>query len=176
MPRLRHDFGYNVAMQHSQHQMDHAVVDVLIVDGDKFLLVEEGKPGREGLFNLPGGHVEPHETLFAAAIREAKEETGYDIELTGLVGIYQAIYPNLNVSGPVLGAKVVGGKATPTPQHPSLRWVTADELAQLAKANKLFTKYPPFAAEHYVTRGIFPLDSVASYDCRPANVLRSEYE
>lgn len=155
--------SYNGTMQQTK-QIDHAVVDVLIIDGDKFLLVEESKPGREGLFNLPGGHVEPHETLFAAAMRETKEETGYDVELTGLVGVYQAIYPNLNVSGPVFGAKIVGGEPTPTPQHPSLRWVTQAELAQLAKDGKLFTSYPPFAVGHYTARGLLPLDSVGCYD------------
>lgn len=146
--------------------MEHAIVDVLIVDksGQKFLLVEESKPGRGNRYNLPGGHVEVHETLFEAAVREAKEETGYDIELTGLVGIYQGIYKNLNVSGPVFSAKVIGGSATPSVEHAEVRWVTADELYNLAKSEKLWTKYPPFAVNHYLTRGSFPLDIVASYD------------
>ena len=148
----------------SMKQIDHAIVDVLIVREGKFLLVEEGKPGRKGLFNLPGGHVEAHETLFDAAIREAKEETGYSIELTGVVGIYQAIYPHVNVSGPVFSAKITGGSPAPTPEHPTLKWVTKDELYALAKEGKLFTKYPPFAVTHYTTRGVFPLDIVASYD------------
>lgn len=151
-------------MKQAEPQIDHAIVDVLITDGDKFLLVEEGKPGREGLFNLPGGHVEAGETLVDAALREAKEETGYDIKLTGVVGIYQAIYPHINVSGPVFSAKIIGGKPTPTNEHPTLKWVTKNELYELAKNGRLFTKYPPFAVEHYIVRGTFPLDIVASYD------------
>jgi 8-oxo-dGTP diphosphatase len=148
----------------TQSQTDHAIVDILIVDGDKFLLIEEGKPGREGLFNLPGGHVEGHETLFDAAIREAKEETGYDVELTGVVGIYQSIYARINVSGPVFSAKIVGGRAASTAEHPRQLWVTKNELYELAKRGKLFAKYPPFAVGHYTTRGAFPIDIVASYD------------
>ena len=150
-------------MSHIDHPIDHAVVDVLIVDQDKYLLVEESKPGRKGLFNLPGGHVEAHETLFDAAIREAKEETGYDIELTGVVGIYQAVYPHINVSGPVFAAKIIGGSGTPSPEHPSQRWVTKNELDDLAKNDKLFTKYPPYAVAHYTSRGAFPLDTIACY-------------
>lgn len=151
-------------MQNPVSQIDHAIVDVLIVDKEKFLLIAEGKPGREGRYNLPGGHVEPHETLFETAVRETKEETGFDIELTGLVGIYQGIYPGMNIAGPVFSGKVIGGKATPSFKHPEIRWVTKDELYQLAKGGKLFTKYPPFAVNHYLTRGTFPLDIVASYN------------
>lgn len=151
-------------MQTNTPTVDHAIVDAIIVNDDKFLLIEEGKPSRKGLFNLPGGHVEAHETLFDAAIREAKEETGYDIELTGLVGVYQGIYPHINVAGPVFSAKVIGGEATPSADHPSVIWVTQEELVAMAKDGKLFTNYPPFAVQHYLTRGPFPLDIIATYD------------
>lgn len=142
--------------------IDHAIVDVLVVDGDKYLLVEEGKPGREGLYNLPGGHVEAHETLQQAAIRETREETGFEVELTGVVGIYQGIYPHINVSGPVFSAKVVGGAATSSSEHPSVRWVTKEELLALDKDGKMFTRYPPHAAKHYEQRGPYSLDIVTS--------------
>jgi len=142
-------------------QVDHAVVAVLVVKDGKYLLIQEGKPGREGLYNIPGGHIEPHETLFEAAVRETKEETGYDIELTGLVGVYQSIYPHINVSGPVFSAKVIGGEAMASAQHPEVLWVTGEEIHELAAQSKLFTKYPPIAVQHYKIRGILPLDTVS---------------
>jgi ADP-ribose pyrophosphatase YjhB (NUDIX family) len=41
---------------------------------------------------IPGGHLSPGESLLDTAVREAKEETGLDVELTGLVGIYSMPY------------------------------------------------------------------------------------
>ncbi|MGC6588449.1 NUDIX hydrolase [Paenibacillus sp. Dod16] len=54
----------------------------LITDKDKtkILMVKNHK---NGTWSLPGGGVEENETLDAAAIREAKEETGYDIKVHG---------------------------------------------------------------------------------------------
>ena len=40
------------------------------------------------LWALPGGVMQPGETIAAAAVREAKEETNIDVEVTGLVGVY----------------------------------------------------------------------------------------
>lgn len=147
-------------------EIDHAIVAVLVVKDKKFLLVQENRPGREGLYNLPGGHVEAHETLFEAALREVKEEAGYVVDLTGVVGIYQSIFEKLNVSGPVFSAVVTGGKAVSSSEHKESIWVSANELIAMAKDGKLFTKYPPFAVNHFLTRGEYPLDIVASYDNR----------
>lgn len=58
-----------------------------------FLLVEEradspgGGTGRH-VYNQPAGHVEKGETLEQAAVREALEETGWDVALTGFLGLY----------------------------------------------------------------------------------------
>lgn len=153
-------------MPQTKPYIDHAIVGVLVVDDDKYLLIEEGKPGREGLFNVPGGHVEAGETLIAAAIREVKEESGYDVILTGVIGVYQSIYPHLNISGPVFSATVVGGGPVSAPEHPSLTWVTKAELCELDTNGKLFTKYPPLAVERYLARGVVPLDFVDSGDYR----------
>jgi ADP-ribose pyrophosphatase YjhB (NUDIX family) len=41
-----------------------------------------------GMWGLPGGHVEPGESVAAATLREVLEETGWRIELGRLVGVY----------------------------------------------------------------------------------------
>jgi len=59
--------------------------------GDRVLIVQRGKPPFSGIWSLPGGQVEPGETVKAAAARELFEETGVTAELTHLVDIVDAI-------------------------------------------------------------------------------------
>ncbi|MBS0487203.1 MAG: NUDIX hydrolase [Proteobacteria bacterium] len=66
---------------------DVTVACIVPQDG-KFLLVEEDVKGRRVL-NQPAGHLESGESLLDAALRETREETGWDVNLTHLVGIYQ---------------------------------------------------------------------------------------
>lgn len=66
---------------------DLTVACVVERDG-RFLLVEERVRGRLVL-NQPAGHVEAGESLTQAAVREALEETRWEVALRGLVGVYQ---------------------------------------------------------------------------------------
>jgi len=52
------------------------------------VLIRRNNPPYQGCYALPGGFVEIGETVEEAAIREAREETGLDINLLGLVGVY----------------------------------------------------------------------------------------
>lgn len=68
-------------------QPDVTVATVVVRDG-RLLLVEERSNGRLVL-NQPAGHLEPDESLEEAALRETREETGWDVRLTAFVGAYQ---------------------------------------------------------------------------------------
>ena len=43
-------------------------------------------------YTLPGGAVEPEETLEEAAIREVKEETGLDVKINGVFSVSEAFF------------------------------------------------------------------------------------
>ena len=59
--------------------------------GDRVLIVQRAKPPLVGVWSLPGGQVEPGETVKAAAARELAEETGVEADLTHLVDIADVI-------------------------------------------------------------------------------------
>jgi len=72
----------------------HVTVAAVVARDGKFLFVEESIGGRTVL-NQPAGHWEAGETLLEAVRREALEETGWDIEPTALLGVYEFEPPEL---------------------------------------------------------------------------------
>jgi 8-oxo-dGTP pyrophosphatase MutT (NUDIX family) len=63
------------------------VATVVVRDG-RLLMVEERAQGKL-VFNQPAGHLEPDESLSEAALRETREETGWEVKLTAFIGAYQ---------------------------------------------------------------------------------------
>ena len=65
----------------------HITVACILSQGNKFLFVREKDEG-EIVYNQPAGHVEADETFLEAAKRETLEETGWEVEISGFLGIY----------------------------------------------------------------------------------------
>ena len=78
-------------------QPDVTVACVVVRDGS-LLMVEEQVQGKLVL-NQPAGHLEPDESLFAAALRETLEETGWHVRLTAFIGAYQWKAPDSAAGG-----------------------------------------------------------------------------
>ena len=64
-------------------------VSTVVVKDGKLLVVQEGKNnyGQLDTWNFPAGHVESGESLVDAAIREAKEESGYTVVIDGVLSV-----------------------------------------------------------------------------------------
>jgi ADP-ribose pyrophosphatase YjhB (NUDIX family) len=111
-------------------------VSVLPADeAGRILLVREA--GQDGGWGTVGGAVEPGESPAAAAVREAREEIGADIELTRLVDVvggpdYEVTYPNgdrVAYVAAVYEARIVDGSPAPGDGEISeLAWFAPDEL------------------------------------------------
>ncbi|MCP8322781.1 MAG: nucleotide sugar dehydrogenase [Candidatus Methylarchaceae archaeon HK02M2] len=67
-------------------------VNVIVEDGGEVMLVRRNCEPFKRLWSLPGGYVEYGETVENAAKREVKEESGLDIELSRIIGIYSDSY------------------------------------------------------------------------------------
>lgn len=61
------------------------IVTAVVIRDNAILMTERKYPPFKGMWALPGGHLEFGEQLEAAAIRETKEETGINIEVTGFL-------------------------------------------------------------------------------------------
>ncbi len=87
--------------------MPGIAVNVAVIKEGKILLT---KRDDFETWILPSGGVEEGESVAQAAIRETKEETGLDVELTGLVGVYSRLGTLSGVPAVLFSAKPIGGK------------------------------------------------------------------
>lgn len=72
----------------------HVTVACVVEREGRYLLVEErDKSSGVMVFNQPAGHLESGESLCEAALRETLEETGWHVELTGLLGVALYVAP-----------------------------------------------------------------------------------
>jgi 8-oxo-dGTP diphosphatase len=72
-----------------------AVGAVVVLDGH-VALVERGRPPGEGLWSIPGGRVEPGETLAEALVREVREEIGLEVRCGDFLGWVERIDPGFH--------------------------------------------------------------------------------
>lgn len=94
-----------------QYRNPLPTVSILIADGDCVLLgLRGGLPGR-GTWALPSGYIEYEDDFLSTAIREAKEETGLDVELCSLINLNSSFYsPSYHFLSIFVTARVVGGE------------------------------------------------------------------
>ncbi|WP_040815609.1 NUDIX domain-containing protein [Nocardia concava] len=109
----------------------------LVVDEHGRVLMQ--RRGDSGNWSLPGGIMEIGETLEDCVVRETREETGLDIEITGLLGIYTdpehvIEYADGEVRqqfAVVYNARVVGGEIQVSDESTEVRFLSQRELESL---------------------------------------------
>ena len=126
-------------MKDSRQYPDRPIVGVgiVIIEGRKALLIRRGKPPLAGDWSLPGGKQELGETLQDCAIREAREETGLEVEILGLVDVVD--YLETDGSGVTerhyslidYAARPVGGSLVAGSDADDARFFTREEIEVL---------------------------------------------
>jgi len=100
-------------------------------DGHLLLVRRAIEPYR-GYWDIPGGFLEADEHPETGAAREVREETGLQVELTDLFGIYMGCYSYDDRGAACLNiyysARVIGGAERPSDDAAELAWFSPDEL------------------------------------------------
>lgn len=101
---------------------------VILIEDGKLLWVQRRFEPRRGMWTLPAGFVEYEEHVEDCAVREMREETGLDVELTGLFDAYMAMDdPRTRVVLLLYEAQLKGGELRPGDDAADARWVPVDE-------------------------------------------------
>ncbi len=116
-------------------------VGAIIVDGTRdnarVALIRRRNPPLAGQWSLPGGMLEVGETVREAAIREAKEETGLDVECGELLGVFDRVLRD--AEGRVqyhyvlidFLCRVTGGELHAGGDASEVKWFSAEEMDAL---------------------------------------------
>lgn len=116
------------------------VAGCIIERNGKILMVREAQERRQildgkeyfvkGLWNIPAGRVDKGETFEEAAVREAREETGYDVEIFGRPWVAHT-HPDTPVFH-IYTAKIIGDSGVRNENEiDQLQWMSFDEIAEL---------------------------------------------
>lgn len=99
----------------------------IAIEQDGKLLVINRSDGRG--YNMPGGLVRYKETVEQCILRETYEETGYRVQITGLVGVYSSPDrdPRFHSVAIVYKGNLVGGSLRASGEGQPC-WLTSDEL------------------------------------------------
>lgn len=110
-----------------------AVAAVISDSEGHILLVRRGENPGKGLWCLPGGYVESDETLDAAIEREIMEETGLEVSVSTVVGVWSFFHDSKQLSGAsiIYRAEMAGGSLRPGGDSTEVRWASRRELVDL---------------------------------------------
>lgn len=113
---------------------EHKVAAAVVVEqGGRVLLVRRRLGPRRGLWTLPGGFVDYGEEPVSAAVRECREETGLQVEITGLLSV---VGGQEHESGAdiviIYRAQTTGGELAPADDVDRAAFFESDRLPPLA--------------------------------------------
>lgn len=106
-------------------------------DDGRLLVVRRGREPAAGRWTLPGGHVEAGERAADTVVRELREETGLDVEVTGFIGFSEVFDGDRHLVILDFRAAVVGGQARAGDDADAVAWVTRHELAARSTTDRL---------------------------------------
>lgn len=115
------------------YQGPKLAVAVIVIDGKKILLNKRDIEPQRGLWSFPSGYVDVGESVEEAAVRETREETGLEVRLDGLVGVYS--HRERPVVLIVYAGTVIGGELIIGNEVQDIGFFDLHDLPELAFAH-----------------------------------------
>ncbi len=141
------------------------IANVVVMQDNKVLLVQENWGHVKGMWNFPAGHVDEGENIFDAAIREAKEETGYDVKLTGFIGVQNAVYNDRQVIHINFLAEITGGEVSFDENEISeVKFLRVNEMLELPEEKLRCKELRIEILQKILDNKIYPLNVVSNYN------------
>jgi ADP-ribose pyrophosphatase YjhB (NUDIX family) len=135
-------------------------VSVLVTHDERVAMVREAAPGCCGLWNLPGGHLEHDEGLAEGASRELREETGVEVPLAGLLGVYTGHGRHHLINFVFTATTASGDLRCPDPDVSEARWFSVAELIGLPAESVLNPRKLRRILEDYESREPYALECI----------------
>lgn len=132
-----------------------AVKAVVLDTEDRCLLIRRSSANARfvGCWEWPGGKVDPGEDFASAVVRETREETGLDVEITGLAGATAFEMPKGHVVLLCMEARIAGGTLALSEEHDAAEWVPLADLARRNLSSQHRDLMLAYAARHDKTGG-----------------------
>ena len=112
--------------------MGKIIVGGVIKKDNKYLLVQEAQEKCRGKWNIPAGHLDPNETIFDGAKREIFEESGFNVEITGIASISNRVLPDDEFLGIIFSTEIIDGEISINPNEIlDIKWFTYDEILNM---------------------------------------------
>lgn len=137
---------------------------LVLTQADKYVLIQEVRHEKAGFFNLPAGTLEVGEDFTQCIQREAKEETGADVELQYFLGVYQTVIASgSNVVFLVFAGKADEDTSFTADEHTVIKAFTYDEVLALNREGKLRAPTVLKAIQDYRAGRLYPLEAVQAW-------------
>lgn len=144
-----------------------STVALIIEHHGKYLIVEENNEDQDNkpVFSMPAGHVEAKESILEAALREGSEETGCEVKLLSLIGIYEYVKDYETIYRFCFEAKIDNvpeNMQADDPDHEvkAVKWYSKDEIYK--RKDEWRTRLVGINFDDYFAGKRLPLDVIST--------------